>query len=151
MVEILNGSGFECGNEYFVAYSPEREDPGNKSFTAATIPKLVGGVGEKAGRLAHALYSSAFDKAHLVSSARVAECSKLVENIYRSVNIALVNELKVVFEKLDVDIWEVLDAAETKPFGYKRFNPGPGIGGHCIPVDPFYLSWKVSTSLSCSL
>uniref|UniRef100_A0A6T6M4P7 UDP-glucose/GDP-mannose dehydrogenase C-terminal domain-containing protein n=1 Tax=Timspurckia oligopyrenoides TaxID=708627 RepID=A0A6T6M4P7_9RHOD len=133
----------ELGTDFFVAFSPEREDPGNVDFTTQSIPKLVGGACEKSGLLASLLYKRAnFEQPVLVRSARVAECAKLVENIYRSVNIALVNELKVVFDAMDVDIWDVLDAAETKPFGFQRFNPGPGIGGHCIPVDPFYLAWK---------
>ena len=143
LVNILEESGMSCGKQFFVAYSPEREDPGNKEFETCTIPKLVGGVNKDSGLLAKYFYEQAgFEKAVCVSSARVAECAKLLENIYRAVNIALVNELKQVFENMDVNIWEVLDAAETKPFGFHRFNPGPGIGGHCIPVDPFYLTWK---------
>jgi UDP-N-acetyl-D-glucosamine dehydrogenase len=136
-------SGLVHGDDYFLAYSPEREDPGNVKFATAGIPKLVGGVGAKSGELARLFYlQGGFEDVVLVSSARVAECSKLLENTYRAVNIALVNELKGVFRGMGVDIWEVLDAAATKPFGYQRFDPGPGIGGHCIPVDPFYLAWK---------
>lgn len=140
---LSSKSGLTLGEDYFLAFSPEREDPGNAQFATKDIPKLVGGVDESSGQLAAAVYSTGgFQSVVKVKSARVAECAKLLENIYRSVNIALVNELKLVFRKMDVDIWEVLDAAETKPFGFHRFNPGPGIGGHCIPVDPFYLTWK---------
>lgn len=131
------------GVTLFLAYSPEREDPGNATHTNASVPKLVGGVDAVSGDLAVAFYTAAgFASPVRVSSARVAECAKLVENIFRAVNIALVNELKLVFTRLGVDVWEVLAAAETKPFGYMRFDPGPGIGGHCIPVDPWYLAWK---------
>jgi len=131
------------GSTLFLAYSPEREDPGNATHTNASVPKLVGGVDAVSGDLAVAFYAAAgFASPVRVSSARVAECAKLVENIFRAVNIALVNELKLVFTRLGVDVWEVLGAAETKPFGYMRFDPGPGIGGHCIPVDPWYLAWK---------
>lgn len=131
------------GSSLFLAYSPEREDPGNATHTNASVPKLVGGVDAVSGDLAVAFYAAAgFASPVRVSSARVAECAKLVENTFRAVNIALVNELKLVFTRLGVDVWEVLGAAETKPFGYMRFDPGPGIGGHCIPVDPWYLAWK---------
>lgn len=139
---ILDQSGLTVGQDYFLAFSPEREDPGRKDFTTTTIPKVVGGVDEGSGRVAQALYGAVMEQVVTVSSARVAEASKLTENIYRAVNIALVNELKVVFDRMGIDVWEVLDAAETKPFGFRRFNPGPGWGGHCIPLDPFYLSWK---------
>ena len=142
MVVELASSGLACGEDFFVAYSPEREDPGNEKFSTTEIPKVVGGVDEASGDLAEAFYGRAFPRVHRVSSARTAEATKLMENIFRAVNIALVNELKVVYDRLDIDVWEVLDAAETKPFGFMRFNPGPGWGGHCIPVDPFYLSWK---------
>jgi UDP-N-acetyl-D-glucosamine dehydrogenase len=125
-----------------LAFSPEREDPGNKNYGTSNIPKVVGGIDEISGHLANALYAAAVEITVPVSSARVAEATKLMENIFRGVNIALVNELKIVFEKMGIDIWEVLDAAETKPFGFMRFNPGPGWGGHCIGIDPFYLSWK---------
>lgn len=137
----LGTGGLECGVDFFLAFSPEREDPGRTDPTIG-IPKVVGGVGTAATELATALYSQVFSAVVPVSSTRVAEACKLTENIYRAVNIALVNELKVVYEAMGIDVWEVLDAAETKPFGFKRFNPGPGWGGHCIPVDPFYLSWK---------
>lgn len=137
----------KLGNDYFVAFSPEREDPGNAKFATTDIPKLVGGVDGASGTLAALLYErGGFSHVVRVSSARVAECAKLLENSYRAVNIALVNELKGVFRAMDVDIWEVLDAASTKPFGFARFDPGPGIGGHCIPVDPFYLAWKARES-----
>lgn len=139
---LLDQSGLECGKEYFLAFSPEREDPGNLEFGTTGIPKVVGGAGETACRLAEAIYRDVFAGTVPVSSTRVAEASKLTENIFRAVNIALVNELKVVFDSMDIDVWEVLDAAATKPFGFMRFTPGPGWGGHCIPVDPFYLTWK---------
>ena len=139
---ILEGTGLKSGRDFFLAYSPEREDPGNPSFTTSTIPKVVGGVDATAGDLAQALYDHVITKTVRVSSARTAEASKLVENIFRAVNIALVNELKIVFDRMGIDVWEVLDAASTKPFGFMRFDPGPGWGGHCIPLDPFYLSWK---------
>ncbi len=138
----MTETGMRCGEDIFVAFSPEREDPGNEKFSTTDIPKLVGGVDPISGDLAEAFYSLAFGQVHRLSSARAAEATKLVENIFRAVNIALVNELKVVYDSMGIDIWEVLEAAETKPFGFMRFNPGPGWGGHCIPVDPFYLSWK---------
>lgn len=142
MLPILEESGLKHGEDFFLAYSPEREDPGRKSETTQSIPKLVGGIDETSGSLAHAFYSTVVDNAHLVSSAEIAESAKLLENIYRAVNIALVNEMKLILEKLDIDIWEVVDAAATKPFGFQPFYPGPGLGGHCIPIDPFYLTWK---------
>ena len=140
--EILESSGLESRKDFFLAFSPEREDPGNKQFSTATIPKVVGGVDPDSGEIAAALYARAVDKVVRVRTARVAEATKLTENIFRGVNIALVNELKVVYERLGIDVWDVLDAAATKPFGFMRFNPGPGLGGHCIPLDPFYLTWK---------
>lgn len=139
---ILGESGLVAGEDFLLAYSPEREDPGNQQFTTTAIPKLVGGTTPDAGEVAELLYSKAIASVVCVSSARVAEAAKLTENIFRSVNIALVNELKVVYDRMGIDVWEVLDAAETKPFGFMRFNPGPGWGGHCIPLDPFYLTWK---------
>lgn len=139
---LEDGSGLTLGKDYFLAFSPEREDPGNKDFSTSRIPKVVGGVDEVSGDLAQQLYDAVVVKTVRVSSARVAEACKLTENIFRGVNIALVNELKVVYDKMGIDVWEVLDAASTKPFGFMRFNPGPGWGGHCIPLDPFYLSWK---------
>ncbi len=138
----LEETGLVCGEDFFLAFSPEREDPGNARFSTATIPKVVGGVDEVSGDLAQALYDRAFARTVRVSSARAAEAAKITENVFRAVNIALVNELKVVYDRMGIDVWEVLDAAETKPFGFLRFNPGPGWGGHCIPLDPFYLSWK---------
>ena len=139
---ILERGGLRCGEDFYLAFSPEREDPGNQQFGTTGIPKVVGGLGEAAGQLASELYSDVFTAVVPVSSARVAEAAKLTENIFRAVNIALVNELKMVYDAMDIDVWEVLDAAATKPFGFMRFTPGPGWGGHCIPVDPFYLSWK---------
>ncbi len=142
----LEASGLVCGEQFFLAYSPEREDPGNREFGTATIPKVVGGVDPLSGNLAQTLYDQAVVATVRVSSAEAAEATKLTENIFRAVNIALVNELKLIYDRMGVDIWEVLDAAATKPFGFMRFNPGPGWGGHCIPIDPFYLSWKASQS-----
>jgi UDP-N-acetyl-D-glucosamine dehydrogenase len=142
VAEILNATGQKLGEDYFLAFSPEREDPGNPDFHTTDIPKVVGGVDAVSGDLAEAFYGRAFQQVERVSSARVAEAAKLTENIFRAVNIALVNELKVVYDRMGIDVWEVLDAASTKPFGFMRFNPGPGWGGHCIPIDPFYLSWK---------
>jgi UDP-N-acetyl-D-glucosamine dehydrogenase len=139
---ILEGSGLRCGEDFFLAFSPEREDPGNAKFGTATIPKVVGGVDAASGDLAQLFYDKAISRTVRVSNARTAEATKLVENIFRAVNIALVNELKIVFDRMGIDVWEVLDAASTKPFGFMRFNPGPGWGGHCIPLDPFYLAWK---------
>ncbi len=139
---ILEESGLQCGRDFYLAFSPEREDPGNGKFNTATIPKIVGGVDQVGGDLAQGLYDKVVVRTVRVASAREAEAAKLVENIFRAVNIALVNELKVVFDRMGIDIWSVLDAAATKPFGFMRFNPGPGWGGHCIPLDPFYLSWK---------
>lgn len=140
--EILEQTGLKAGADFFLAFSPEREDPGNARYNTRTIPKVVGGIEPDSSELAIALYELAIDKVVAVSSARAAEATKLTENIFRAVNIALVNELKVIYDRMGIDIWEVLDAAETKPFGFMRFNPGPGLGGHCIPLDPFYLTWK---------
>ena len=142
MLPILESSGLKHGVDFFLAYSPEREDPGRKTESTQSIPKLVGGLDETSGRIAHEFYGRVVKNAHLVSSSEVAESAKLLENIYRAVNIALVNEMKLILEKLDVDIWEVVEAAATKPFGFQAFYPGPGLGGHCIPIDPFYLTWK---------
>ena len=135
-------SGLKSGEDFFLAYSPEREDPGNEGFSAQNTPKVVGGDGENAMRLAKALYGKIISKVVPVSSPEAAEAVKLTENIFRAVNIALVNELKVIYSEMDIDIWEVIDAAKTKPFGFMPFYPGPGLGGHCIPIDPFYLTWK---------
>ncbi|MEI6232584.1 MAG: nucleotide sugar dehydrogenase [Planctomycetota bacterium] len=135
-------SGLKAGTDFLLAFSPEREDPGNPKFKTADIPKVVGGFTAECGEHARALYVAAGLSVVQVSSARAAEATKLIENIFRSVNIAMVNELKVVFDKMGIDIWEVVNAAKTKPFGYMPFYPGPGLGGHCIPIDPFYLTWK---------
>ncbi len=132
----------EVGKDFFLAYSPEREDPNNPNYHTATIPKVVGGVTQNCLEIAQALYNQVIVKTVPVSSPDVAEATKIVENVYRSVNIALVNELKMVFDRMDIDVWEVINAAKTKPFGYNAFYPGPGLGGHCIPIDPFYLTWK---------
>lgn len=142
IVPLLEQTGYRSGEDFFVAFSPEREDPGNPDYGTTDIPKVVGGVGELATQIAAALYEAIVGQVVTVSSPRVAEATKLTENIFRSVNIALVNELKMIYDRMGIDIWEVLDASETKPFGFMRFNPGPGLGGHCIPIDPFYLSWK---------
>ena len=139
---ILEETGLESGTDFFLAFSPEREDPGNPDFGTSTIPKVVGGDGPDALALANALYSQLVVRTVPVSSTATAEAVKLTENIFRAVNIALVNELKVVYEAMGVDVWEVIDAAKTKPFGFMPFYPGPGLGGHCIPIDPFYLTWK---------
>jgi UDP-N-acetyl-D-glucosamine dehydrogenase len=139
---ILEETGLVSGQDFFLAFSPEREDPGNIQFTTTAIPKIVGGDGEAALRLAETLYGELVTRVIPVSSTATAEAVKLTENIFRAVNIALVNELKVVYEAMGIDIWEVVEAAKTKPFGFMPFYPGPGLGGHCIPIDPFYLSWK---------
>jgi UDP-N-acetyl-D-glucosamine dehydrogenase len=141
---ILEKSGLVCGTDFFLAFSPEREDPGNKNFNTVTIPKVVGGHDERSLKLADSLYAHAVAKTVPVNSMRVAEACKILENIYRCVNIALVNELKMLFDKMGIDIWEVIAAASTKPFGFNPFYPGPGLGGHCIPIDPFYLTWKAA-------
>ncbi len=141
---ILEESGLQCSKEFLLAFSPEREDPGRKDFTTKTIPKIVGGVDPRSTEAAAALYAAAMDRVVPVANARVAESAKLLENVFRSVNIALVNELKVIFDGMDIDVWDVIDAARTKPFGFMPFYPGPGLGGHCIPLDPFYLSWKAA-------
>lgn len=142
MLPILEKSGLRCGEDFFVAYSPEREDPGRKETSTASIPKLVGGIDERSGDIAMAFYTRVVREPHRVSTAEVAESAKLLENIYRAVNIAMVNELKTLLADMDIDVWEVIAAASTKPFGFQPFYPGPGLGGHCIPIDPFYLSWK---------
>lgn len=138
----LEQEGFRCGADLFVAFSPEREDPGNVRFTTIDVPKVVGADDETSLLLAETFYKQIFKSTVRVSSSRMAEAVKLTENIFRSVNIALVNELKTIYHALDIDIWEVIDAASSKPFGYMPFYPGPGLGGHCIPIDPFYLTWK---------
>jgi UDP-N-acetyl-D-glucosamine dehydrogenase len=141
LLPILEKSGLKAGADFFLAFSPEREDPGNPSFSTRTIPKVVGGMDQRSCKLACALYEPIVTGAVPVSSTRVAEACKILENTYRAVNIALVNELKVVFDRMGIDIWEVIAAAKTKPFGFQAFYPGPGLGGHCIPIDPFYLTW----------
>ncbi len=141
VLPILSKSQLTVGRDYFLAYSPEREDPGNPDFTAAVIPKIVGGIEPTSLELADLLYSQAVVKTVAVSSCEVAEAAKILENTYRCINIALVNELKMLFDRMGIDVWEVIDAAKTKPFGFQAFYPGPGLGGHCIPIDPFYLSW----------
>ncbi|MFH1007906.1 MAG: nucleotide sugar dehydrogenase [Candidatus Latescibacterota bacterium] len=141
MLPILEETGLKVGEDFFLGYSPEREDPGNKHFSTGTIPKVVSGITEKCLEVVKTLYDQVVVTVP-VSSTRVAESTKILENTYRAVNIALVNELKVVFERMGIDIWEVIEAAKTKPFGFQAFYPGPGLGGHCIPIDPFYLTWK---------
>lgn len=133
---------YQVGKDFYLAFSPEREDPNNIEYNTSTIPKVVGGVTPDCLKIAQALYNQVIIKTIPVSSAKVAEATKLLENIYRSVNIALVNELKMVFDRMGIDVWEVIEAAKTKPFGFHAFYPGPGLGGHCIPIDPFYLTWK---------
>jgi UDP-N-acetyl-D-glucosamine dehydrogenase len=142
MQPMLDATGRRLDRDYFLAFSPEREDPGRADLTTRQIPKVVGGATPTSGKLAAALYGLALDQVVPVSSCAVAEACKIVENVYRCVNIALVNELKMLFDRMGIDVWEVIAAAKTKPFGYQPFYPGPGLGGHCIPIDPFYLSWK---------
>jgi UDP-N-acetyl-D-glucosamine dehydrogenase len=144
VLPILLTSGLHWPDDFFLAFSPEREDPGNQRFSTRSIPKVVGGVNAASTDVAVALYGAALERIVPVSSSRVAESSKLLENIFRSINIALVNELKVTFSRMGIDIWEVIEASKTKPFGFMPFYPGPGLGGHCIPLDPFYLSWKAA-------
>ena len=140
--ELEAGSGLKANKDIFVAYSPEREDPNNKKYSIATIPKIIGADDPKSLELADSIYSFIVNKTVLVSGTKVAEATKLTENVFRAVNIALVNELKVIYEKMGIDVWEVIEACSTKPFGFMPFYPGPGLGGHCIPIDPFYLTWK---------
>lgn len=144
VLPILRESGLDSPGDFLLAFSPEREDPGNPSFSTRTIPKVVGGINAESTEAAVALYEAGLERVVQVSHARVAESTKLLENIFRSVNIALVNELKLTFSRMGIDVWEVIAAASTKPFGYMPFYPGPGLGGHCIPLDPFYLSWKAA-------
>ena len=141
VLPILEKSGLKSGKDFFLAFSPEREDPGNPNFTASGIPKVVGGMDPKSSELACALYAHAVVKVVPVSNCEVAEACKILENTYRAVNIALVNEMKMLCDRMGIDVWEVIDAAKTKPFGFQAFYPGPGLGGHCIPIDPFYLTW----------
>ena len=142
LLERFRSTGLEAGSDYFLIFSPEREDPGNPKFSTRTIPKVVGGITPDCLEVGTTLYGQVIDRVVPVSSTRAAELVKLLENIYRSVNIALVNELKLLGDRMNIDVWEVIDAASTKPFGFTPFYPGPGLGGHCIPIDPFYLSWK---------
>src|ERR671934_1099923 len=142
VLPILEGSGLKVGSDFFLAFSPERVDPGNQTWTTRNVPKVVGGITEGCTKRATELYSVAVDKVYEVSTPEAAELSKLLENIFRSVNIALVNELAQLCERMGINVWEVVDAAATKPFGFMSFKPGPGLGGHCIPIDPFYLTWK---------
>jgi UDP-N-acetyl-D-glucosamine dehydrogenase len=142
MLPVLQQNGLEVGKDFFLAYSPEREDPGNVVYQVHNIPKVVGGITDSCLRLGETLYGQIIDQVKPVTSTRVAEMTKLLENIYRSVNIALVNELKMLCLRMNINIYEVIDAAKTKPFGFQAFYPGPGLGGHCIPIDPFYLTWK---------
>jgi UDP-N-acetyl-D-glucosamine dehydrogenase len=139
---LEKGSGLRAGTDFYLAFSPERVDPGREDWTTKTVPKVVGGIDEESTAAAVALYAAAIDVVHPVSSPEAAELTKLLENIFRSVNIALVNELAQLCDRMSIDVWEVIDAAATKPFGFMPFKPGPGLGGHCIPIDPFYLTWK---------
>ena len=143
---LLERSGLKAGRDFFLAFSPERVDPGNGTFTTRNVPKVVGGMTPACAELAAALYNTAVETVVPVSSPRVAEMVKLLENTFRAVNIGLVNEIALMCDKLGIDVWEVIDAAKTKPFGFMPFYPGPGLGGHCIPIDPFYLSWKAKQS-----
>jgi UDP-N-acetyl-D-glucosamine dehydrogenase len=142
MRPILEGTELRAGKDFFLAFSPEREDPNNPHFSTSTIPKVVGGYTPACLKVAKALYDTIIVRTVPVSSTSVAEASKLLENIYRAVNIALVNEMKMCFERMGINIWDVINASKTKPFGFQAFYPGPGLGGHCIPIDPFYLTWK---------
>jgi UDP-N-acetyl-D-glucosamine dehydrogenase len=139
---LERGSGLVAGKDFHLAFSPERVDPGREDWSTKTVTKVVGGIDEDSTAAAAALYGAAIDNVHAVSSPEAAELTKLLENIFRSVNIALVNELAQLCDRMDIDVWEVIEAAATKPFGFMSFKPGPGLGGHCIPVDPFYLTWK---------
>ena len=140
---LEEGSGLKCGEDFFLAYSPERVDPGNKIYKTKNTPKVVGGVGKDSTEIAAAMYNSVLDGCvHEVSSPKVAEMEKILENTYRNINIALANEMAIICEKMGISVWEVIDAAKTKPYGFQAFYPGPGVGGHCIPLDPYYLAWK---------
>jgi UDP-N-acetyl-D-glucosamine dehydrogenase len=141
VLPVLESSGLTAGKDFFLAFSPEREDPGNTQHSVTTIPKVVGGLNDESAEAACALYGSIVPKVVRVSTPEIAEACKILENTYRAINIALVNEMKVLYDRMGIDVWEVIDAAKTKPFGYQAFYPGPGLGGHCIPLDPFYLSW----------
>jgi UDP-N-acetyl-D-glucosamine dehydrogenase len=147
VLPLLEGSGLKVGEDYFLAYSPERENPGDEVYTTEKIPKVVGGVTPNCSRVAKTLYDQIVRRTVPVSSPKVAEATKIMENVFRSVNIAMVNEIKMIFDRMGIDVWEVIQAASTKPFGFMPFFPGPGYGGHCIPVDPFYLAWKMESRL----
>jgi len=138
---VLEASGLTAGQDFFLAFSPEREDPGNPTHSVTSIPKVVGGLDEGSADAACKLYGTIVPKVVRVSTPEVAEACKILENTYRAINIALVNEMKVLYDRMGIDVWEVIDAAKTKQFGFQAFYPGPGLGGHCIPLDPFYLSW----------
>lgn len=142
LLKIFEEKGLKVGKDFYLCFSPEREDPNNEKYSTATIPKVIGGVTKECLEIGKMIYEKVIIKVVPVSSTKAAESAKLLENIYRSINIALVNELKVVFDKMGIDVWEVIEAASTKPFGFTAFYPGPGLGGHCIPIDPFYLTWK---------
>jgi len=142
LLKIFEAKGLKVGKDFYLCFSPEREDPNNEKYSTATIPKVLGGVTKECLEIGTAIYEKVIVKIVPVSSTKAAESTKLLENIFRSINIALVNELKVVFDRMGIDVWEVIDAAATKPFGFTAFYPGPGLGGHCIPIDPFYLTWK---------
>jgi UDP-N-acetyl-D-glucosamine dehydrogenase len=142
MIPILEQSGLVAGKDFHLAFSPEREDPGNKHYSTKTIPKVVGGLTKKCKDMACRMYNAAIDRVVPVSTLEIAEATKILENVYRCINIAMVNELKMVFDRMGIDVWEVIESATTKPFGFHPFYPGPGLGGHCIPIDPFYLTWK---------
>lgn len=142
LLPMFEAKGLKAGRDFFLVFSPEREDPGRVDFNIKTTPKVVGGVTPKCAKLGEAIYSHIVDRVIKVSSTRIAEMTKLLENIYRSVNIAMINELKMLCDRMGMDIWEVIEASKTKPFGFQAFYPGPGLGGHCIPIDPFYLTWK---------
>lgn len=145
VLPVLSAGGLRVGQDFFLAFSPEREDPGNPDFSAQNIPKVVGGIETASSELAAELYSHAVCRVVPVANCEIAEACKILENTYRSVNIAMVNELKIMFDRLGIDVWDVIEAAKTKPFGFQAFYPGPGLGGHCIPIDPFYLSWLART------
>jgi len=142
VLPILEGAGRRAGEDFFLAFSPERIDPGNREHTIRSTPKVVGGITPECTRKAASLYGTIVEDVHVVSGPESAELSKLLENIFRGVNIALVNELAILCDRMEIDVWEVIEAASTKPFGFMTFHPGPGLGGHCIPIDPFYLSWR---------
>jgi UDP-N-acetyl-D-glucosamine dehydrogenase len=141
VLPVLERGGLTAGRDFFLAFSPEREDPGNATYSVSSIPKVVGGLDEPSGDVACALYEAVVPRVVRVSAPEVAEACKILENTYRAINIALVNEMKVLYDRMGIDVWEVIDAAKTKPFGFQAFYPGPGLGGHCIPIDPFYLTW----------